>query len=247
MSDDLVNQLTLNFLISKHQLLKLTKRLKETTEQTRKTDKEIYRERIQHLFKDLLVNDVPEDVLQDVKTGFEFFVDKCIYYFKALDNHDTFEKESLDDCSMIQDDIDYEKEERAIERGNYQEDEEQEDEEQEDELEDEEQEDEELEDEELEDEEQEDEKQEDEELEDEEQEEEVKEVKEVKSQYHHPPVVVKHKYTKQTTSVGVDDIQKLPLDWFQSVRENYKKNQILPRRRNITYEEKTFRDPKKKI
>ena len=227
MSDDLVNQLTLNFLISKHQLLKLTKRLKETTEQTRKTDKEIYRERIQHLFNDLLVNDVPEDVLQDVKTGFEFFVDKCIYYFKALDNHDTFEKESLDDCSMIQDDIDYEKEERAIERGNYQEDEEQEDEEQEDELEDEEQE--------------------DEELEDEEQEEEVKEVKEVKSQYHHPPVVVKHKYTKPTTSVGVDDIQKLPLDWFQSVRENYKKNQILPRRRNITYEEKTFRDPKKKI
>ena len=205
MSDDLVNQLTLNCLISKHQLLKLNKRLKETTEQTRKTDKEIYRERILHLFNDLLVNETPEDVLQDVKTGFEFFVDKCIYYFKALDNNDTSEKESLDDCSMIQDDIDYEKEEKAIERGNYRE---------EDELED--------------------------ELEDE-------GIKEVTSQYHHPPVVVKHKYTKPTTSVGVDDIQKLPLDWFQSVRENYKKNQILPRRKNITYEEKTFRDPKKKI
>jgi len=239
MSDDLVNQLTLNCLISKHQLLKLNKRLKETTEQTRKTDKEIYRERIQHLFNDLLVNETPEGVLQDVKTGFEFFVDKCIYYFKALDNNDTSEKSSLDDCSMIQDDIDYDKEEKAIERGNYREKTYEEEDDQEDEDEDEQEEDYEQ---------QEYEQQEDGQEEDDQEEDEEEDVQEEKkSPYHSPPVVVKHKYNKATTSVGVDDIQKLPLDWFQSVRENYKKNQIIPRRKNITFEEKTFRDSKKKI
>ena len=245
MSDDLVNQLTLNFLISKHQLLKLNKRLKETTEQTRKTDKEIYGERIKHLFNDLLVNETPQDVLQDVKTGFEFFVDKCIYYFKALDNNDTSEKDSVDESSMIQDDIDYEKEEKAIERGNYQED----DDELEEDKEEEEEEEEEEEDGDGDGEEDEEdgdgdgEEDEEEDLENEEK----KVLKEAKSPYHNPPVVVKHKYNKATTSVGVDDIQKLPLDWFQSVRENYKKNQIIPRRKNITFEEKTFRDSKKKI
>ena len=57
----------------------------------------------------------------------------------------------------------------------------------------------------------------------------------------------KNKYNKKTNSVGVDDIQKLPLDWFQNVRENYKKNQIIPRKKDITFGEQTFRDPKKKI
>ena len=228
MSDDLVNQLTLNFLISKHQLLKLNKRLKETTEQTRKTDKEIYGERIKHLFNDLLVNETPQDVLQDVKTGFEFFVDKCIYYFKALDNNDTSEKDSVDESSMIQDDIDYEKEGNSIERGNYKENDLEEDrgvrgfpvkEE------------------------------------DSEEEEEdggvrglgaQNPVKELNGGIRGLPVV-KHKLYKKNTSVGVDDIQKLPLDWFQNVKENYKKNQIIPRKKYITFEEQPFRDPKKKI
>ena len=46
MSEDLVNQLTLSFLISKKQLQKLNKRLKETTETSRMSDKEIYNENI---------------------------------------------------------------------------------------------------------------------------------------------------------------------------------------------------------
>ena len=50
MSDDLVNQLTLNFLISKNQLQKLNKKLKDTTEIKRKSDKEIYEDRIKKLF-----------------------------------------------------------------------------------------------------------------------------------------------------------------------------------------------------
>ena len=78
MSNELVDQLTLNLLISKTQLQKLNKKIKDNN---RKTVKEIYGERIKELFSDLLVDNKPEDLLQDVETGFQFFLDKCIYYF----------------------------------------------------------------------------------------------------------------------------------------------------------------------
>jgi hypothetical protein len=56
MSDDLVNQLTLNFLISKNQLQKLNKKIKEDASQLIQTDKELYGNRIKQLFNDLLIN-----------------------------------------------------------------------------------------------------------------------------------------------------------------------------------------------
>jgi hypothetical protein len=186
-------------------------------------------------------------------------MDKCIYYLKAVDNNDLFEKARTDDYpsdNIIHDDIDYEKEGNSIERGNYKEEDlkwgvrgfpvkedgsEEEDSE--------------------------------EEGSEEEGSEEggvlnpvVKEelnegaqnpvVKEELNEGAQNPVeyggirglpVVKHKLYKKNTSVGVDDIQKLPLDWFQNVKENYKKNQIIPRKKYITFEEQPFRDPKKKI
>ena len=223
MSEDLVNQLTLSFLISKKQLQKLNKRLKETTETSRMSDKEIYNERIKTLFNDLLVDNPPTTLLQEVQTGFDFFLDKCIYYFKASDNNELLEKERTninDEQShdIIHDDIDYEKEERDIENGNYKEhsDEDEEEEEQEEE--------------------------EDEQEEEEEEEENVKE-----EHIHQPTVIVKTKYKKPTNSVGVDDIQKLPLDWFQNVRQSYKTNKIIPRKREIVFQDETFRDQKKKI
>ena len=221
MSEDLVNQLTLSFLISKKQLQKLNKRLKETTETSRMSDKEIYNERIKNLFNDLLVDNPPTNLLQEVQTGFDFFLDKCIYYFKASDNNELLEKERTninDEQShdIIHDDIDYEKEERDIENGNYKEhsDEDEEEEEQEEEEEDE--------------------------------EEDIKD--DVKEEHiHQPTVIVKTKYKKPTNSVGVDDIQKLPLDWFQNVRQSYKTNKIIPRKREIVFQDETFRDQKKKI
>jgi hypothetical protein len=210
MSEDLVNQLTLSFLISKKQLQKLNKRLKETTETSRMSDKEIYNDRIKNLFNDLLVDKPPTNLLQEVQTGFDFFLDKCIYYFKASDNNELLEKERTninDEQShdIIHDDIDYEKEERDIENGNYKEhsDEDEEEEEQEEEEEDE--------------------------------EEDIKD--DVKEEHiHQPTVIVKTKYKKPTNSVGVDDIQKLPLDWFQNVRQSYKKNNIIPRKKEIVFQ-----------
>ena len=249
MSEDFVNQLTLNFLISKHQLQKLNKKVKENADTSRKTDKELYGQRITKLFNDLLVNEPPDTLLQDVQIGFDLFMDKCIYYLKAVDNNDLFEKARTDDYpsdNIIHDDIDYEKEGNSIERGNYKEEDlkwgvrgfpvkedgtEEEDDSEED---------------------------------DSEEEEDggvnpvvkgsIKPVKEdggvlnpVENGGIRGLPVVKHKLYKKNTSVGVDDIQKLPLDWFQNVKENYKKNQIIPRKKYITFEEQPFRDPKKKI
>jgi hypothetical protein len=232
MSEDFVNQLTLNFLISKHQLQKLNKKVKENADTSRKTDKELYGQRITKLFNDLLVNEPPDTLLQDVQIGFDLFMDKCIYYFKAVDNNDLFEKARTDDYpsdNIIHDDIDYEKEGNSIERGNYKEKGPEDGEEEEDGDSEEDSE------------------------EDrgfpvkEEDSEEDRCVKPVKDGGIRGLPVVKHKLYKKNTSVGVDDIQKLPLDWFQNVKENYKKNQIIPRKKYITFEEQPFRDPKKKI
>ena len=60
-------------------------------------------------------------------------------------------------------------------------------------------------------------------------------------------IIVKNKYTKSSHSIGVDDIQKLPLNWFQNVRQNYKQNNIIPRKKEATIREQAFSDVKKKI
>jgi hypothetical protein len=113
MSNELVDQLTLNLLISKTQLQKLNKKIKDNN---RKTVKEIYGERIKELFSDLLVDNKPEDLLQDVETGFQFFLDKCIYYFKVRDTNKSLEEDVVENVveevvdDSIKDDIDYDKE-----------------------------------------------------------------------------------------------------------------------------------------
>ena len=208
MSNDLVNQLTLNFLISKTQLQKLNKTVKETSDQERLREMQQYNERIKNLFNDLLVCQAPDDLLFEVKNTFDNFIDKTIYYFKAHDNNNELEMERAG--NDIQDDIDYEKEAREIEKGNYLEEEQEEEEGQEEEG----------------------------------QEEEEEEQESSKSI--HNPVIVKSKYSI-TNSVGVNDIQKIPFNWFENVHQNYKKNQIIPRKKEPIIVDTHFSDVKKKI
>jgi hypothetical protein len=96
MSDDFVNQLTLNCLISKKQLQKLNRHLKDNTDNIKKTNKEIYGDRVKQLFNDLLVDKPMDNVLQEVNIGFDYFFDKCVYYFKAIDNNESLEKDRFD-------------------------------------------------------------------------------------------------------------------------------------------------------
>jgi hypothetical protein len=104
MSEDYVNQLTLNFLISKTQLDKLNKKRHSDKQQTMKTEKEIFREEIYQLFDDLFDENVPTDLLNDVKDAYEHFIAKSIYYFKVRQNNK--EEEGGD----IKEDINYDKE-----------------------------------------------------------------------------------------------------------------------------------------
>ena len=207
MSDDLINQLTLNCLISKHQLEKLNKKIKESTENSRKTNTEIYGQRITQLFNDLLVNEPPTRLLQEVKIGFDFFIDKCIYYFKAVDNNELLEKERVDDddddstSNIIQDDIDYEREEREIEKGNYEEHTGSNDDDNDDDNDN---------------------------YDDNDDDNDNDNDNELVQNDIKPPVIVRNKNYKKTNSIKVDNI---PLDWFQNVREKYKKNQIIPRKK----------------
>jgi len=258
MSDDLVNQLTLNFLISKQQLQKLNKKVKNISDERKIREIQEYKDRIKKLFSDLLVCQPPDDLLYEVKMSFDTFIEKSIYYFKAHDNSEDLEKERSEE---IPEDIDYEKE-RDITNGNYEESSNDRDEE-DNELEDgynndneEKNEHDEEHDEEHDDEHDEEHDDEHDDEHDEEHDEEHYKYNIIEEQsktkitnetINHTPIIVTSKYKKQTNSVGVDDIQKLPLDWFENVRQNYKKNKIIPRKKESTILEPTFRGLKKKI
>lgn len=199
MADDLVNQLTLNFLISKNQLYKLNKKMKETNDVNKKNDRDIYKEQITILFNDLLENNPPNDLLLDVKSGFDYFVDKCIYYFKArnINVNQEEQKEEQEDDEQEQEDDEQEDDEQDEEQLQVEQDDEQEQ---------------------------------DEEEQDEEQEQQV---------------FVKEKHSKST---GYHDMQKLPLNWFQSVRQDYKQNHVISKKKDVIIGPNSpFRDEKKKI
>jgi len=87
MSEELVNQLTLNYLISHTQLQKLNKKIKENHDEARNKELIVYKDRLLQLFNDLLVNQQSEDILLDVKPSYDNFIDKSIYYFKMCDTN----------------------------------------------------------------------------------------------------------------------------------------------------------------
>jgi hypothetical protein len=204
MSDDLVNQITLNFLISKSQLHKLNNKIKQKEQDTMKSDKEIYKEQINELFTKCLNDEFPNDLLQDVRNSFTYFIEKSVYYLKLKANRSN------------EDDISAEEEEATEELSDNEkeaEEEEEEEEEAEEELSDNEKEEEE------------------EELSDNEKEEEMVASLEVK------PQRVYKKTSKPSHSEGVDDINKLPLDWFTKVKyqnQKQRQNQNLIEKKNIT-------------
>ena len=221
MSDDLVNQLTLNFLISKNQLQKLNKKVKENSDQIKVKEIQKYRKRIITLFNNLLDCQPPDDLLFEVKLSCDTFIDKSIYYFKAHDNSIQLENERLNQ-DAIHDDIDFEKEGNDNEPECTKEenitDEKEDDDDTEGTGDDDGYDAEGTEDDEND---------------------------EQKSTNNN--IIVKNKYTNSSHSIGVDDIQKLPLNWFQNVRQNYKQNHIIPRRKESTISEEAFQDVKKKI
>ncbi len=89
-SNDYINQVTLNFLISKTQLQKLNKKMNKE----QKDDSLVYdKSRILELFNKLLNNEIPDDLLEDVRMCFDAFIEKSIYYIDIHDKNAIIEKE----------------------------------------------------------------------------------------------------------------------------------------------------------
>ena len=173
-----VNQLTLNFLISKNQLQKLNK-LKQKEEVLQV---EYDKTRISQLFNQLLNN----DRLEDVKICFDAFIEKSVYYLETHDKNEIIQNERNE---QIKDDINYDEEDE--DDINYDDEDEDEDEDEDDDD----------------------------------------DIKEETSKEVIKPYI---KYSKKNNaSNGVEDIHKLPVDWFNSARQNYKINQIIPRKKEI--------------
>jgi len=226
MSDDYVNQLTLNFLISKTQLAKLKKKISQDSKSVLHEDKERFRKDIVQLFNKLLENEAPSDLLQDVRDSFDHFIDKSIYYLKVREDNnknneyynknDNFKEDGDDDETSFKEDVDDDDEDDDVEEEAFEED-----------------------------------VDEDETMiiEDHEESDDETSFKEEEDN-----VVKVHKKVTKTTMVsnGVDDIQKLPLDWFNNIRQNYKKTQILSRKKeliipNNNLANNNLAEPKRKI
>jgi hypothetical protein len=182
--------------------------MQEDTEKTRMIEMKKWEDRVKMLFQSLLDNDPPSDILLDVKNAFDTFVDKSIYYLKNHDRTIELENERTED---IKDDIDYEKEERDIEKGNYiekhndyEKDEDEDEDDDENEYND---------------------------IDDYDDDEDNHEEQKQKQ----PITVDTNIYTsfsgKRINTKGVDNIEKVQLNWFEEVRKGNQKNKIMPRKK----------------
>jgi len=105
MSEAFVNQVTLDCLLNK-QMYNSQIRSKKT-KQINKEDRKFYRKRIFNLFKEIINENIPEDLSPDVKYAYDNFMNTTIQYFKTIDNNDIIQSEykdvifSLDNSSNI--------------------------------------------------------------------------------------------------------------------------------------------------
>ena len=212
MSDDLVNQITLNFLISKQQLQKLNKKIKQKEEDKMKTDMEIYKEQFVELFNKMVNDNFPDDLLEDVKHSYTYFVEKSIYYLKMRDTtNNTSNTNTNEDKDEVSANDEEESNDNEEEESSANEDEEEESSANEDE---------------------------EEELSanDEEEEEEQPVISAINNKYKIKPqpqsTTIYKKVKKNTQSKGVDNIEQLPLDWFTKVRQTQKQHTIIPRKKD---------------
>lgn len=103
MNNSYINQITLDCLLNKEIMGKHV--MKQREKQINKDEYKFYRKRIFNLFKELISNNLSEDLSPDVKYAYDTFIIASIQYFKILDNNDLIQDEykdidnSLDKCS----------------------------------------------------------------------------------------------------------------------------------------------------
>ena len=90
MESNVINQITIDCLISRDQLNKLEYK---TDGLFLRKDKKFYRRRILNLTKEMLINNYSNDVLPDVTEAFNAYVKTCIGYFKIKDELDIIQND----------------------------------------------------------------------------------------------------------------------------------------------------------
>ena len=104
-SNDFVNQITLNCLISKSQLMKINNtKIKKNINSERNKKIKKYHSQLIKLFENLLNKTEPSNLFDDVKTSYVHFIDKAIIYLENDDEQNDDEKnddEKNDDETKI--------------------------------------------------------------------------------------------------------------------------------------------------
>ena len=91
MSESLINQITIDYLINKDLYAKCVN--KQALYENNKKDKRFYRKRISSLIKELLLGESPANVTPDVKCAFDHLAKTCIQYFKMIDSTDIIQED----------------------------------------------------------------------------------------------------------------------------------------------------------
>lgn len=91
MSESLINQITIDYLINKDLYAKCIN--KQVIHDNNKKDKRFYRKRISSLIKELLLGESPANITPDVKYAFDNFAKTCIQYFKMIDSADIIQED----------------------------------------------------------------------------------------------------------------------------------------------------------
>ena len=94
MSDAFINQITLDCLLNKEMFSNHVRR--QRSKQLNREDLKFYRKRIFNLFKEIISEQPPKDLLPDVKYAYDNFLNSSIHYFKTIDNNDLIQSEYKD-------------------------------------------------------------------------------------------------------------------------------------------------------
>ncbi len=94
MSQSFVDQVTLDCLLNKEIMGKQL--MKQREKQINKEDLKFYKKRIFNLFKEIISNNLPDDLSPDVKYAYDTFIKSTINYFKVIDNNDLLQEEYKD-------------------------------------------------------------------------------------------------------------------------------------------------------
>lgn len=93
MTESLINQITIDYLINKELYAKCVNN--QVVQDNNRKDKRFYRKRISSLIKELLLGESPANVTPDVKYAFDNFAKTCIRHFKMIDSADIIQEDYM--------------------------------------------------------------------------------------------------------------------------------------------------------